>query len=108
MKKSKISNLPMKAVLFARVSSREQEQGASIDAQMATIYDYCERKGLPIIKEFTIVESSIKGDRKQYKDMLDFVRHRTEKIAIIVIAWTGYKGLIKIHQHWMICGVKAR
>ena len=84
MKKSKISNLPMKAVLFARVSSREQEQGASIDAQMATIYDYCERKGLPIIKEFTIVESSIKGDRKQYKDMLDFVRHRTEKIAIIV------------------------
>ena len=41
MKKSKISNQPMKAVLFARVSSREQEQGASIDAQMATIYDYC-------------------------------------------------------------------
>ena len=84
MKKSKNSNQPMKAVLFARVSSREQEQGSSIDAQMATIYDYCERKGLPIIKEFTIVESSIKGDRKQYKDMLDFVRHRTEKIAIIV------------------------
>ena len=84
MKKSKISNQPMKAVLFARVSSREQEQGASIDAQMATIYDYCNRKGLPIIKEYSIVESSVNGDRKQYKEMLAFVQHRPEKIAIIV------------------------
>lgn len=73
-----------KAVVFARVSSREQENGVSIEAQLATVYYYCKQKGLEIIKEYVITESSTKGDRKQYKEMLEFVKNYKAKIAIVV------------------------
>lgn len=32
------------AVIFARVSSERQERGESIQAQLATVHDYCKTK----------------------------------------------------------------
>lgn len=72
------------AVIFARVSSEKQEKGVSIDAQLSTIYSYCNSKNLSIIKEFIITESSTKGDRKQYQEMLKFVQSLNHKVAIVV------------------------
>lgn len=72
------------AGIFARVSSEKQEKGASIDAQKESVYEYCKNKGLKIIKEFIITESTIRGERKQYKEMLKFVASRTKKTAIVV------------------------
>lgn len=72
------------AVIFARVSSEKQEKGASIDAQKESVYEYCKNKGLKIIKEFIITESTIRGERKQYKEMLKFVASHTKKTAIVV------------------------
>lgn len=70
-----------KAVIFARVSCEKQEKGASIDAQKSTIYEYCERQNFTIIKEFIITESSSRGDRKQYHEMLKFVLGCSYKIC---------------------------
>ena len=40
----------MKAVIFARVSTQEQEtDGHSIDAQIAKLREYCARNSLEII-----------------------------------------------------------
>lgn len=78
------SNICYDAVIFARVSSEKQERGASIEAQIETIYNYSKNKGLKIIKEYIITESSMRGDRKQYKEMLSFVKKRQEKTAIVV------------------------
>ena len=72
------------AIIFARISSREQEYGVSIEAQLASIYEYCKRKNLTVIKEYAITESSIKGDRKQFKQMLATIRSRKDKVAIVV------------------------
>jgi DNA invertase Pin-like site-specific DNA recombinase len=73
------------AVIFARVSSDKQEQqGVSLDVQMETITDYCAKKNLKVIKEFNISESSTKNERKQYNEMLDFVRASKKKTAIVV------------------------
>ncbi|MBQ8465508.1 MAG: recombinase family protein [Alphaproteobacteria bacterium] len=72
------------AITFARVSSEKQEKGVSIDAQKELIYDYCLEKGLRIIKEFEITESSTRGDRVKYNEMLDFIRSRNKKTAIVV------------------------
>lgn len=72
------------AIIFARVSSEKQEKGASIDAQKELIYDYCLKHKLNVIKELTITESTTRGDRKQYKEMLDFIRKKDHKIAIVV------------------------
>lgn len=73
------------AVIFARVSSKKQEEeGVSLDVQMKTITDYCKDKNLKIIKEFNISESSTKGERKQYLEMLEFVKSCKGKVAIVV------------------------
>jgi site-specific DNA recombinase len=54
-----------KAVILARVSSKEQEEGYSIEAQKHRLQDYCKRKKLEVVKVFEIVESSTRGDRSK-------------------------------------------
>lgn len=49
------------AVIFARVSSEEQKKGASIDAQLKTVIDYCNNHKFKILDKFSIVESSTRG-----------------------------------------------
>ncbi|MCL2017796.1 MAG: recombinase family protein [Alphaproteobacteria bacterium] len=73
----------MKAVILARVSSREQENGMSIDAQLENMKNYIQRKELKLIKTFQITESSTKGDRKKFLEMLAFVKSQKDKIAIV-------------------------
>ncbi len=72
-----------KAVILARVSTAEQEDGHSIDAQKHRLIEYCQRKNLEIIKIFTIIESSSRGDRKQFMEMIKFAKTQRETIAIV-------------------------
>jgi len=74
----------MKAVILARVSSKEQEDGHSLEAQIANLEQYAERKGLKIIKKFTIIESSTKGERPEFGRMIDFVKAHKERIAVVI------------------------
>ena len=74
----------MKAVILARVSSKEQEDGHSLDAQIANLELYAERKSLIIIKKFTIIESSTKGERPEFGRMIDFVKAQKERIAVVI------------------------
>jgi DNA invertase Pin-like site-specific DNA recombinase len=49
------------AVLYARVSSREQrEEGFSIEAQMKLLRAAASKEGLEIVREFVEVESAKK------------------------------------------------
>ena len=73
----------MKAVILARVSSREQEMGQSIDAQLENMKKYAQRNGLPLLKTFQITESSTRGERKKFTEMLNFVKAQHEKIALV-------------------------
>ena len=83
-KKQLVNSKPTKAILFARVSSREQEQGASIDAQIHNIEKYCERQGLSILSQrFVITESSTKGDRPTFVKMLNFAKSQSQPVAIV-------------------------
>ncbi len=84
IRKRKIQEaIPARAVLFARVSSREQERGDSIEAQIKTVRDYCELKSIPILKEYQITESSTKGERKKFYEMLNFIKKQDGKIIIV-------------------------
>lgn len=73
----------MKAVILARVSSREQEEGRSIEAQLENIRSYCTKNNLIIEKTFQITESSTKGDRKKFLEMMTYVKSKREKIVIV-------------------------
>lgn len=72
-----------KAVILARVSSKEQEEGYSIDAQKHRLETYCNRRGLSVIKTFEITESSTQGDRRKFMAMIKFVKSMREPVAIV-------------------------
>ena len=71
------------AVILTRVSSKEQEDGYSIEAQKHRLQLYCGRRNLKVLKVFELVESSTQGDRKQFMEMLKFVKGHREPIAIV-------------------------
>lgn len=54
-----------KAVIFARVSSKAQEdEGYSLDSQLKLLRGYCKKKQLDVVKEFKIAETASKTQRR--------------------------------------------
>lgn len=46
----------MKAVIYARVSSKDQErEGYSIPSQLKLLTEYAQKKGLKVVREFVDV-----------------------------------------------------
>jgi DNA invertase Pin-like site-specific DNA recombinase len=74
----------MKTVLFARVSSREQEEtGYSLPSQEKLLKEYAERKDFRIAKKFSISESaSGKSQREIFNEMMEYVKKNNIKIII--------------------------
>ncbi len=73
------------AVLYARVSSKEQEkEGYSIPAQLKLLRDHASVHGLKIAREFTDVETAKKAGRKQFGEMVTFLKKRTTCRIILV------------------------
>jgi site-specific DNA recombinase len=77
-----------KAIILARVSSKSQEEeGYSLDSQLKLLRDYCNRKGLTIIKEFKITESASKQDRRKvFQELMKFIIK--QKISHFVVEKT--------------------
>jgi DNA invertase Pin-like site-specific DNA recombinase len=88
------------AVIFERVSSEEQKKGASIDAQLKTVIDYCDNRKFKILDKFSIVESSTRGGRLKFYEMLEFVKAQKHKTAIVVNCvdrlQRGYKECVEL------------
>ena len=75
----------MKAVLYARVSSREQErEGYSIPAQRKLLKSYAETAGLTLVQEFIDVESAKNPGRKEFGNMLRLLRENADVRVVLV------------------------
>lgn len=72
-----------KAVIICRVSSKEQEDGFSLDAQKERLLGYCERNNLEVIEIFTLIESSFKGKRKEFHKALDYCKKLKYPVAVV-------------------------
>ena len=73
----------MKAILLARVSSREQEENNSIPAQVRRLQDYAERRGFNDTEIHKLVESSTKKTRKEFSTILTSIRRSKTKVALV-------------------------
>jgi DNA invertase Pin-like site-specific DNA recombinase len=63
-----------KAVLYARVSSKEQEaEGYSIPAQLKFLHEYASKHTHIVAQEFVDVETAKKSGRPEFARMLDCV-----------------------------------
>jgi len=70
---------------YARVSSREQErEGYSIPAQQKPIREYAPAHGFRIIREFVDVETAKTAGRKQFGEMVRFLRENPTCRVILV------------------------
>ena len=72
-----------KAIILARVSSKEQEEGHSIEAQKHRLNVYCQRRELEVLRVFEITESSTRGDRVKFMEMIKFCKEQKKTIAIV-------------------------
>lgn len=76
----------MNAIILARVSTKEQEEGHSIDAQISRLQDYCQRKRLNVLKVCRVIESSTQGERKEFQKVIGFAKIQKETVAIVIDA----------------------
>ena len=64
----------MKAIVLARVSSREQAEGESIEAPTRNLLEYTQINAFEISKAYKIVESSTKDTRKQFDSIITSIK----------------------------------
>ena len=68
-----------KAVIYARVSSREQErEGFSIPAQLKLLREHAEANGLVVAAEYIDIETAKQSGRTNFDEMTRYLRkHKT-------------------------------
>ncbi len=75
----------MKAVIYTRVSSKEQERdGFSIPAQRKLLREYARSKKIEIIKEFSDVETAKSAGRTQFGKMIEYLSSNHEVKTLLV------------------------
>ncbi|MCK4373522.1 MAG: recombinase family protein, partial [candidate division Zixibacteria bacterium] len=75
----------MKCVLYARVSSKEQEkEGFSIPAQRKLLREYAAKHSLKVVSEFTDVETAKAAGRTEFGKMVQFLKDNTETRIVLV------------------------
>jgi len=77
------------AVIYARVSSKEQErEGFSIPAQLELLRNYARQQGMIVLQEFVESESAWEGGRTQFGNMLTFLRRNRSRCHTILVEKT--------------------
>ena len=75
----------MKAIILARVSTREQEEkDHSNPAQVRRLKEYAEKKQLEELVVFEIAESSTHDTRKKFEKVLTLIKNSKEILALVV------------------------
>src|SRR5229473_6884810 len=76
------------AVLYVRVSSKDQEQGFSIPAQRQLLIDYAAQKGFKIVQQFEDVETAKRAGRTAFGEMVTALRNAAGSCRILLVEKT--------------------
>src|SRR6266851_2863464 len=76
------------AVLYVRVSSKDQEQGFSIPAQRQLLTDYAAQKGFKIVQQFEDVETAKRAGRTSFSEMVAFLRKKSSGCRTLLVEKT--------------------
>jgi len=80
---------PRGAVLYARVSSKDQEkEGFSIPAQRRLLGEYATGRGLTVLREFVDVETAKASGRLQFTEMLRYLKKHQGVCQTILVEKT--------------------
>ncbi len=74
----------MKTVIYARVSSKEQEEeGYSIEAQIRLLNEYALKNKFDVIEQFIDVETAKKAGRQNFNLMIELLKENKEITSIL-------------------------
>src|SRR2546430_2046512 len=74
-----------KAVIYARVSSKEQErEGFSIPAQLKLLHESASRNAFSVVKEFIDIETAKASGRQNFEEMVRFLKNNRECGNVLV------------------------
>jgi len=80
---------PQCVVIYARVSSKEQElEGFSIPAHLDLLRDYARKQSMEAVQEFVDVESASTSGRTGFGQMLAFLKKNRSKCQTILVEKT--------------------
>jgi site-specific DNA recombinase len=87
--KTNMASRPTQVVLYARVSSKDQEkEGFSIPAQLRLLREYANSKEFLIAHEFTDVETAKESGRTNFGQMLDYLKKHAGVCRTILVEKT--------------------
>lgn len=101
-------------VIWARVSSREQREGYSIDAQLRVTREKAGREGWTILREFVVAESAKRGaERVVFNEMLKWAKANARKLKINFIlahkldrTCRNMRDAVRLQELEDTCGIK--
>lgn len=74
------------AVVYARVSTKEQAENLSLPTQLKCCRQYCERLGYEVVKEFVERGESAKtAERRELQELLSFCRNNKSRICAVIV-----------------------
>src|SRR3954466_5115147 len=76
---------PKQAVIYARVSSKEQEkEGFSIPAQLKLLKEYAAAQGFPVAQQYVDVETAKQSGRAAFGEMVAHLKARPSVRVMLV------------------------
>ncbi|MDP6373109.1 MAG: recombinase family protein [Vicinamibacterales bacterium] len=76
----------MTAIIYCRVSTKEQAQNLSLPTQRRACLDYCKRQGWEVGEEFEDAGESAKTtDRPAFQHLLDYCRLNKRRVQYVVV-----------------------
>ncbi len=89
--KEKIAKKGGRAVIYSRVSSKEQVEGFSLEVQMQKCEEYAQQNGYVVVERFGGTYESAKSDkeRKEFNKMLKYVKAKRNSIDAVIVYSTS-------------------
>ena len=92
----------MNAVVYCRVSSKDQVEGTSLESQELACLDYARRHNFAVSKVFIEEGESAKfADRTQLLELLSYCKNRTLKIEALIV-WKLDRFARNVEDHYTI------
>src|SRR4029077_6219770 len=87
--KARAAQQTIKVVLYARVSSKDQEkEGFSIPAQLRLLREYAASRGFVIAEEYVDVETAKTSGRTGFNQMLAYLKQHPKTCRIVLVEKT--------------------
>src|SRR5688500_17499673 len=92
----------MNAVIYCRVSSKEQIDGTSLESQEQACREYADRHNLTVARTFIEEGESAKfADRTQLLNLIDYCRNKRNEVDTLVV-WKLDRFARNVEDHFSV------